>query len=404
MKTLIKIFIPILILGFLFTAPSFVFGEDENVDIKELNKKIQQRKDELSNIQKKQQQYTNALRRAQSEKANLKNQLSILDNRLSKAELNIEEVQTEIDVTGLEINKIDKELEDIKNNITREKNHLGEILRLMQKHDRVGALEIVLLNNNLSEFINQLKYLENINKEVGNGLQDLKNYQYDSEQKLGSLDEKNKDLKNLKKDLQVKVALLADEKDSKSFLLDKTKSSEEEYQRLLNLAKQEQADASADIAAKERQVREKLSKISEQKLEFNDTGLIWPVPKNTITSTFHDPDYPYRYIFEHPAVDIKAGQGTTIKAAASGYVARAKDAGKGYSYIMIIHGDGLATVYGHVSSIYVEEDEYVVQGQAIGLSGGMPGTPGAGRLTTGAHLHFEVRLNGIPVDPLSYLP
>jgi murein DD-endopeptidase MepM/ murein hydrolase activator NlpD len=151
-------------------------------------------------------------------------------------------------------------------------------------------------------------------------------------------------------------------------------------------------------------MRAKLSKLSGEKLEFNDAGFIWPVTKNMVMATFHDPDYPYRYIFEHPAIDIRAAQGSTLRAAASGYVAIAKNAGKGYSYIMIVHGDGLATVYGHVSKIYVQPDEYVVQGQTIGLSGGMPGTNGAGSLTTGPHLHFEVRLNGIPVNPLEYLP
>ena len=174
---------------------------------------------------------------------------------------------------------------------------------------------------------------------------------------------------------------------------------------MLAAAKAEQENANASIIAAEQKIRQKLA---EQQgingLKFNDAGFVWPVPQNVITAYFHDPEYPYRHIFEHPAIDIRAGQGTAIRAAATGYVAKAKNAGYGYSYIMLVHGDGLSTVYGHVSGIAVEADQFVAQGQVIGYSGGMPGTPGAGYLTTGPHLHFEVRLNGIPVNPLSYLP
>ncbi|MDP2830609.1 MAG: M23 family metallopeptidase, partial [bacterium] len=286
----------------------------------------------------------------------------------------------------------------------KEKENIEAILRLMHKEDGKTALEIILLNDSLTDFINQVKYLEDINKEIGDSVNKLKQYKEELEQEEAVLAGKKQDLEKLKKDLDDKKQALVSEQENKSFVLDQTRSSEKEYQRLLTLAKQEQEQAAAEIVSLEKTVREKIAKMQDKKLEFNDAGLIWPVPKNIITSYFHDPDYPFRYIFEHPAIDIRAGLGTVLRAAASGYVARAKDAGKGYSYIMIIHGDGLATVYGHVSAIYVKEDEYVVQGQTIGKSGGLPGTSGAGRLTTGSHLHFEVRLNGIPVNPLEYLP
>ena len=137
---------------------------------------------------------------------------------------------------------------------------------------------------------------------------------------------------------------------------------------------------------------------------MTDSTLDWPVNSRRITTSFHDPEYPFRYLFEHPAIDIATAQGTSIKAPADGYVLKAVDAGYGYSYISVIHANGISTLFGHVNKIYVKNNEYVTKGEVIGASGGMPGTKGAGNLTTGPHLHFEVRVNGIPVNALDFLP
>lgn len=393
-----------------YCIPKYVIGQGNglegvlNEEIKDLNNGISDKKSDIQKIQEKQKAYEEAIQKKQSEKASLNNQLAILDNRLAKSELDIELVATEIDRVQLEMKKTDINIEDKNQDITKELDHIADIVSLIYKRDNVSFLEIILLNDSLGDFLSQTKYLEDINQNVSESLDELKKLKRLLEKEKENLAKQNQDMATLKGELELKQRQLEAEKDNKAIILSQVKSSEREYQRLLSQAKKEQEQAAAEIASMEKLVRAKLAQLEDGQLEFNDNGMTWPVTKNVVTAYFHDPDYPFRYIFEHPAIDIRARQGSPIRAVATGYVARAKDAGLGYSYIMLIHGDGLSTVYGHVSKISVKEDEYVTQGQVIGLSGGLPGTPGAGRMTTGSHLHFEVRLNGIPVDPLSYLP
>lgn len=407
MKRNIKLAVFVLFLGLFFNIAGFAYSQveaEQNEEIRQINKEIQDKKDKIKKTRDQQAIYENLIKKKQSEKASLNNQLAILENRMAKAALDIENAKNEIDRTNLEIDKVNVEIEGKNQRISSQKEHISSVLRLMQKQDDKSVLEILLLNKDLNEFISQIKYLEDINKEIWQSLENLKQYKKDLEDKNKSLNEKKREMSELKASFENKKITLAAEQQNKNYILDQTKNSEKEYQRLLKLSKQEQRQAESDIVSLEKSARTKLSKISGKDLEFNDAGFIWPVSKNAIMASFHDPDYPFKYIFEHPGVDIRAGQGSALRAAASGYVAIAKNAGKGYSYIMIIHGNGLATVYGHVSKIFVQPDEYVVQGQAIGLSGGTPGTNGAGALTTGPHLHFEIRLNGVPADPMDYLP
>jgi murein DD-endopeptidase MepM/ murein hydrolase activator NlpD len=135
------------------------------------------------------------------------------------------------------------------------------------------------------------------------------------------------------------------------------------------------------------------------------TELDWPVePRLGISAHFQDDGYKARFGVDHHAIDIPVPQGTPIRTPADATVAKVSLNGLGYSYIVLDHGNGLQTIYGHVTDAVVKAGDEVTFGQIIGYSGGQPGTQGAGLLTTGPHLHFAVRVDGALVDPLEYLP
>lgn len=398
-----------LILAGLLTTSSSVFGQaGSSVDdeIKSLNDKIQNQKKQMDNLAEKQKAYQAAIEQKRQDKDNLTNQLSILENRAAKVQLDIESTNLNIDKTNLEIKKIQLDMENVNNDIETEKQHISSLLRLVYKQDQVSTIEMLLLNDSLAEFLNQAKYLENTNDKIKESLESLQGKKDQLEKSQLSLDAKNKDLTDLKTELEQKVDNLSYEQQSKEVILEETKSSEAEYQRLLAQAKKEQLQAEAEVYSLEKAIRQKMSEKDKEKLESGSSDIAWPVSGRTITTGFHDPDYPYRKIIgEHPAIDIRSPQGSTLRAAGDGYVARVKfDGSTAYAYIMIIHNNGLSTVYGHVSAVSVAVDQYVHQGDVIGKTGGAPHGIGSGPFTTGSHLHFEVRKDGVPVNPLNYLP
>ncbi len=385
---------------------NIAIGESSNTnpEVKVLNEKISENKDKVDDVKKQQEEYSQLIQEQQKKQVSLKNQIGIIENRIKKAELKVEQVKKDIRTTNLEIQRTQAEIASKSQNIAKNKERIASILQLLYKQDRVDALQILLMNDNLSDFLDRIKYLQDVNKKMKKSVDALKDDKENLTQEKTELERKQNEMKKLREELEKRKVGLEDEKEHKKFLIEQTENSEQKYSNLLTKVEQEQQQAQAEIASLEKKVRQKLKELSKDELEFNDAGLIWPISgDHPITATFHDPDYPFRYLFEHPAIDLRASFNTTIKTAASGYVARVKINGPSYGYIMIVHGDGISTVYGHVNKSYVSEDEYVIQGQTIGLSGGLPGTRGAGSLTTGPHLHFEVRKNGIPVNPLEYL-
>ncbi|HVW66916.1 MAG TPA: M23 family metallopeptidase [Candidatus Peribacteraceae bacterium] len=130
----------------------------------------------------------------------------------------------------------------------------------------------------------------------------------------------------------------------------------------------------------------------------------WPA-FGPIGAGFHDADYVKLFGVPHEGLDIDIPQGSPVYAASDGVVFLVRDGGAtGYSYILIGHQDGYATLYGHVSKALVKAGDEVTAHQQIALSGGTPGMHGSGPMTTGPHLHFEVIKDGVNIDPKSVLP
>lgn len=194
--------------------------------------------------------------------------------------------------------------------------------------------------------------------------------------------------------------------------------SQEEIQRIVNEVQSQILQMQSELARIDARMRRqaeraliekgllapKEGEYTSGKIVGDPAKLSWPV-NGAVTAGFYDENYKHFFGVPHKAIDIRAKQGTDVYAAADGVVYLARDGGRtGYSYILIGHQGGTATLYGHLSAFSVSSGQEVYRGQVIGQSGGTPGTHGAGPMTTGAHLHFEVIQNGKHVNPISVLP
>lgn len=145
-------------------------------------------------------------------------------------------------------------------------------------------------------------------------------------------------------------------------------------------------------------------KLAEDQAALKDTGgnktretgeFMMPVSGYRMGSPFHEANHMGH---THQGVDLQVAAGTAVRAAFDGYVKLAKVVGDYGNLIEISHGAGTESRYAHLSQFAVSPGQQVRKGDIIGYSGGVRGAPGSGN-STGPHLHYEVRVNGKPVDP-----
>jgi murein DD-endopeptidase MepM/ murein hydrolase activator NlpD len=379
----------------------------------------------------------------QGQAKTLTEQLNALDLQISQTEDMIANVSIQITEKENELVLLYEDMDVKKAAVENQKRMLQEYLATLYEQESgisdttaddydVNIAKLLLSNETAGEQLQEIRYfsiLENTGLDIFNKLEllltDLQNEEQllqDNKDKLTALNDRLSEEKN---NLDV-------QKEAKANLLNETKGEENIYQQLLNESVQQQAQAQEDLDT----LRNNLTFIQEKIAELGDnfnpddykslTGVNkssvyeyintnknatddfiprWPVsPSRGITAYFHDASYRAVFGVTHNAIDIRTPQGTIVRAPADGIVYKVRDNGFGYSYLILAHKGGFMSVYGHISEFKVKEGEKVFSGQPVALSGGTPGSKGAGLMTTGAHLHFELMKGGKYVDPLDYLP
>jgi murein DD-endopeptidase MepM/ murein hydrolase activator NlpD len=365
-----------------------------------INEEIVEKKAHIDQINRKIDEYKELIEKKQEEAATLSGEVDLLENRIAKSELEIEATEESIAAVHAELALIEERMNELEAKQEEQRQILKAILQEINAADGQTMIEMLFGNASFSELFDQLQYLEIVSADLHETLEAAKRAEEalaklrtEQEGKLASLEELDAQLKRT-------LALLDEERSAKEVLVAQTLASEAQFAVLLYELREEQQFINNQIALLQADLERRLY---ENDIVGDSSVLSWPVePVKGISATFHDPSYPYRHLFEHSGLDIPVDVGTPVGSAAPGYVAWTRE-GRLYGYyVMIVHTDGVATLYAHLSKILVEPDQFVTRGQAIGLSGGRPGLAGAG-LSTGPHLHFEVRKDGIPTNPLDYL-
>ncbi|MFH1078221.1 MAG: peptidoglycan DD-metalloendopeptidase family protein [Patescibacteria group bacterium] len=388
-----------------FDVPSANAAADAGVkeQVEELNSEVKQKQNRIKELESLISGYRARIAEQESKQSTLENEILLLDNRVREKELGIQRSKTEIELLTLEIQDLEKVISSQEKRIEKQKSLVGDFIRRVNEADEVSALDVFLTKPSLSSFFDRIEEVKRIERDLGDSIKDLKDVRQTLDETKTARDERRETMVERQKTLVKEQEQLEGERNFKISLIAETQQSQEQFERITYELRQQQQSTTDDIAELQERLKSTLDTIDEA-LARGDVLLNWPIdPSRGITAVFHDPDYPFRKLFQHPGTDVRASVGTQIKAAAGGYVAWNKTGSMYGNYTMIVHPGGFATVYAHLSKFIAKPDTYVERGQVIGLSGGMPGQPGAG-LSTGPHLHFEVRQGGIPVDPQNFLP
>ena len=316
--------------------------------------------------------------------------LKIIQVELNEAAGRLRSIQNEQEAINKQIKQTEEEIRKAEIHLKQRQDILNKRVRSIYMHGQLSYLEVITGAKSFSDFANRLELLKRIIHSDFKLIQEI--------QKQKALIEAKKDELQQKKN---KLDALAEEAKKAE---DQIRAKKEEQQQIMNEAKRQKDAAAAmeaDLIAESNNVRQLIQARSgslqgEGAIVQGSGTFIWPC-NGPITSPFGYRTHPiFGTTIYHAGMDIGVDYGTPIHAADGGTVILAGWCGGYGNAVIIDHGNGLQTLYGHNTSVAVSEGQAVSQGEVIAYAGSTG-------YSTGPHCHFEVRENGEAVDPMGYL-
>ena len=264
-------------------------------------------------------------------------------------------------------------------------------VRVMEEAGPLTYLSVIFEAASFPDLLGRLDFIKQIMNEDERQYKKLTAAKESTAAAVGALEKVASDQQAEEKLLEEKEALLQSEIKEAQDMLKEIEGQIDSFQALYN----EEEAARIELEQQIAELQEELER--QQQSSVQGSGrFVWPATSYIVTSTFGTRLHPvYGYYLTHYGVDIGAGYGTEVYAADSGTVIASEYSSSYGYYIVIDHGNGYTTLYGHMSTLIADVGEGVAQGEVIGLIGSTG-------VSTGPHLHFEVRDYGVCVDPLDF--
>lgn len=401
-------------------SSSITEKQDKIKELEERNKEIDSQisniSGEISENKELQALWLEKLNVAKDQVDNYNNLLYLKEQDISAKQADITALDLQITAKEQDIDQKQREIAELEAKNEENLKKFGEVLRALYMTENSDIFSVLAESNDIYDMLVRTKMMINVTDQNERMMEELQASIKDTENKIAQLEEDKMQLQSyhtkLEQDMDAleaaKADLLGQQAEASKLSAEYTQNYNT-YSTLISdfqdkqqqLQSEKKANA-AEIADYEKQIQREIQQAQQNSNQVYQQGeWLWPVdPKfHYLTTLFGYDDWRKG---NHSGIDIGDGgiNGTNVYASKAGVVITAKDTYiPGYSYgkyVVIDHGDGYSTLYGHCSAIYVTVGQQVERGEVIAAVGNTG-------WSTGPHMHFEVRVNGIAQDPFNYV-